>query len=431
MYVRHLEIQDLRAYRRAKVDLLYPGCRKDPAFEDVARWPPRFNNVNVFLGNNGSGKSTLLDAMALALISPLVSSSGYRPQSLIRRSSRGVVKKARVAVDVVLHEQDGVEEGQLARFAAAVERRGDIEFLQPLATDQNDSYFQDDSSAFFFVGYGASRRAEALSANDLATRRRARAVRYDRVATLFEDHLALIPLSSWLPAWGLENPGRHKQVLTLLNKLLPPGVKFLGEMEAGEYLFNFRSLVVPITALSDGYRAYLSWIADLLYHLCMGAPSGRKLTESRGVVIVDEIDLHIHPAWQRTVIPTLARTLKNIQFIFTTHSPLVVSTIERANIHNVQMGPNATPKISRPTEETFGLSADQILRSEVFGLDSTRDPEFADKLRALSQAAERGQAGAALAFLRSASAGGGEPPPAPGEAPEWLKKFSLSPSSNA
>ena len=424
MYVRSLEIRDLRAIRSARVELLYPGRLQDAAFDDVTRWPARLNNVNVFLGNNGSGKSTLLDGLALALIAPLVSSSGYRPQSLIRRSSRGSVPKATVNAEVVLHEQDGGSDGEVGRFSAVVERRGDIEFLQPMGSPQIDRYFEEDNAAFFFVGYGASRRAEALSASDLATRRRARAVRYERVATLFEDHLALVPLSSWLPGWRLENSGRYKQVITLLNKLLPPGVKFTGELEAGEYLFNFRSLVVPITALSDGYRAYLSWVGDLLFHLCMGAPSGRKLIDSQGVVLVDEIDLHIHPAWQRTVIPTLARTLKNIQFIFTTHSPLVVSTVERANIYNVEMAANATPTVSRPSEETFGLSADQILRSEVFGLASTRDPEFAEKLRALSQAAERGESGAALAFLRSASAGGGEPPPEPGDAPEWLTKFS-------
>ena len=155
----------------------------------------------------------------------------------------------------------------------------------------------------------------------------------------------------------------------------------------------------------------------------MGAPSGFKLVQSRGVVMVDEVDLHIHPAWQRTIIPILSRTLSNIQFIFTTHSPLLVSTLERSNIYNVMLGKGPTPVVSRPDEETFGLSADQLLRSEVFGLDSSRDPEFAEKLRGLSQAAERGESGAALAYLRSASAGGGEDSPEPGEAPDWLKRF--------
>ncbi|WP_024276983.1 ATP-binding protein [Xanthobacter sp. 126] len=423
MYVRRLELRDLRAFRSAAVELLYPGRVQDDAFGDVTRWPARLDNVNVFLGNNGSGKSTLLDAIALALISPLVSSSGYRPQMLIRRSSRGKVHKALIDVDVVLHAQDGNADHPDARFSASVERKGDIEFLQPTSSSRMERYYEEGNSAFFLVGYGASRRAEALSANDLASRRRARAVRYERVATLFEDHLALVPLNSWLPGWSAQNPGRHKQVVNLLNKLLPPHVKFTGEVGDGDYLYNFRGLVVPSTALSDGYRAYLSWVGDLLYHVCMGAPSGAKLVESRGVVMVDEIDLHIHPAWQRTVIPTLARTLKNIQFIFTTHSPLVVSTVERANIYNVEMAANATPKVSRPTEETLGLSADQILRSEVFGLDSTRDPEFTRKLQELSQAAQRGESGAALAYLRSASAGGGETAPESGDVPEWLKNF--------
>ena len=286
MYVRHLEIRDLRAFRSAAVDLLYPGREQDAAFEEVVRWPVRLPNVNVFLGNNGSGKSTLLDAVALALISPLVSSSGYRPQSLIRRASRGKVDTAEMAVDLVLHEQDGRADGDLARLAARVERRGAIEFLNPMSSVILDRYFEEKDSSFFFVGYGASRRAEALSANDLATRRRARAVRYERVSTLFEDHLALVPLNAWLPGWAIENPGRHKQVVTLLNKLLPPGVTFTGELEAGEYLYNFRSLVVPYTALSDGYRAYLSWVGDLLYHLCMGAPSGSKLVVIRGVIML-------------------------------------------------------------------------------------------------------------------------------------------------
>ncbi|TBC25609.1 ATP-binding protein (plasmid) [Rhizobium ruizarguesonis] len=423
MYVRHLKIEDLRAIRSAEIDLLYPGRHQDEAYEDVTRWPPRLDNVNVFLGNNGSGKSTLLSAIALSLISPIASSSGYRPRSLIRRPRTGKVNGAEISTDLLLHAQDGGRDGDQATFKAHVLRRGDIEFLQPSSDIVYEPFFEDDNSAFFFVGYGASRRTEALSANDLATRRRQRAVRYERVASLFEDHYALTPLSSWLPGWRSENPGRYRQVVNLLNKLLPPSISFTEELEAGEYLFGYRSLKLPYSALSDGYRIYIGWIGDLLYHLCMGAPSGFKLVQSRGVVMVDEVDLHIHPAWQRTLIPTLARVLSNIQFVFTTHSPLVVSTLERSNIYNVQLGRGPAPEIRRPDEETFGLSADQLLRSEVFGLDSSRDPEFADKLRDLSQAAERGEEGAALAYLRGASAGGAENPPDAGGAPEWLKDF--------
>jgi AAA domain, putative AbiEii toxin, Type IV TA system/AAA domain len=425
MYVRRLEIRHLRAFREADIELLYPGREREGGLDGIVRWPIRLPNVNVFLGMNGSGKSTVLYAIALALLSPIISSSGYRPFSLIRRSNSGVVKQASVAANVVLHPQDGPSDGKLSdRFMTHIYRRGDFELLVPTAgQSMSEAFFDEDGGAYFMLGYGATRRTEAVSAADLAQRRRARSVRYDRVATLFEEHLALVPLSTWLPAWRAKNPDRYKQVESLLNKLMPEAVKFTGEFEGGDFLFRHRTLKVPYTALSDGYRTYIGWIGDLLYHLSMGAPSGAKLVDSRGVVMVDEIDLHIHPAWQRTIIPTLARTLKNIQFVFTTHSPLVVGTVERANVFNVESGRAGTPVITRPDEETFGLSADQILRSEVFGLDSTRDPEFRKELDKLSQAAQRGEEGAALKFMRNASIGAGQVPDS-GEPPEWLQKLS-------
>jgi hypothetical protein len=433
MYVRSLEIMDLRAFRSAKIELLYPKRARKDGFENVSRWPPRFDNVNVMLGVNGSGKSTILDAVALALMSPIIASTGYRPLSLIRRSNKGSVKLSVISADLVLHDQDAVlKRGDEAkrRLRTVIEKRGDVEFVR--ADDQNDpiweNLFDDDSAAFFFVGYGATRRTEATSSSDLAVRRRSRQVRYERVASLFEDHFALTALNAWLPQVERSNPGRYKQVVQLIDKLLPKPVRFTGKLESGEYLFKHGTIDVPFSALSDGYRTYIGWVSDLLYHLTTGAPSGLKLVDGRGVVMVDEIDLHIHPEWQRTIIPTLARTLKNIQFIFTTHSPIIVGTLERANIYNVRRGRGGLPIVERPEEETFGLSADQVLRTEVFGLDSTRDPEFQKKLHDLQQAAQRGEKGAALQFMREAAVGGGDVANV-SDPPDWLVKLTAEQAS--
>lgn len=433
MYVRNLEIQNLRAFNIAKIDLLYPGRERADGFEDVTRWPPRLNNVNVMLGVNGSGKSTVLDAVALALLSPIIASSGYRPLSLIRRSNKGAIKSATITAGLVLHDQDGISKadaGGPASLRTTIERRGDIEFVRNDAKSEGvwDGIFDDESAAFFFVGYGATRRTEAVSASDLASRRRSRSVRYERVASLFEDHFSLLPLNVWLPSLELTNPGRYKQAVTLFEKLLPRGVFFTETLEAGDYLFKHGTISVPFSALSDGYRTYIGWISDLLFHLTTSAPKGGKLVDARGVVMVDEIDLHIHPDWQRTIIPHLAKTLKNIQFIFTTHSPIVVGTLERANIYNVQRGRGGIPKVARPEEETFGLSADQVLRSEAFGLDSTRDPSFQRELRELSDRAGRGEKDAALQFMRQAAIGGGDLSGG-GEAPDWLLKYADKRSS--
>src|SRR5947207_1914827 len=125
------------------------------------------------------------------------------------------------------------------------------------------------------------------------------------------------------------NKGRYTQVKNLINRLSgKEHYTFTGDMDGGEYLFERGGLKIPFPALSDGYRAYLGWIGDLLYHVCFTTPTGAKLVENRGIVMVDEIDLHLHPKWQMTVLPILARELPNLQFIVTSHSPLLVGSLE-------------------------------------------------------------------------------------------------------
>jgi energy-coupling factor transporter ATP-binding protein EcfA2 len=426
MYVHSLSIKNLRSFRAAKVQLLYPGRRRTK----VDLPTPRLKNVNVILGINGSGKSTILDATALGLLSPLIASSGYRPYSLIRRSNRGVPPNARIDVEVVLGSEE-IKTPLPARHAHAsmsvmIERRGDVEFVRPFESESPafEGLYFDDSPAFFFVGYGATRRVDIEASGEAQSRRKLRHPRYERVASLFEDHFALTPLSSWLPDWRHRDAKRYNEAVALLGKLLPAGIKFTGELENGEYLFSFQRNIIPFGALSDGYRAYIGWVGDLLQHLCAASPKPMPLMDLKGAVMVDEIDLHIHPEWQRTIIPKLARSLRNLQFIFTTHSPLVVGTLEQANILTVERRRGA-PVIGRPNEEVFGLTADQILRSDLFGLPSTRDASFKRELDRLAIAAAKGDSDAAMVFMRRASRGAGAalPESQDQQAPPWLRKM--------
>ena len=109
--------------------------------------------------------------------------------------------------------------------------------------------FNDRSTAFFVVAYGATRRVEASTRVDESARAKSRLPRYERVSSLFEDHLALMPLSYWLPAYARRNPGRYTQVLHLLDDLLPSDCRIhrkASETDQGtEHLFSMNGVPLP------------------------------------------------------------------------------------------------------------------------------------------------------------------------------------------
>ena len=272
----------------------------------------------------------------------------------------------------------------------------------------HEAMFDERTPAFLVVGYGASRRVETDATAD-PMRSKQRQLRYQRVAGLFEEHVNLVPLSAWLPRFSTQNPGRHKQVVNLINRLMFEGELLPKPDDEGRYLFRFRGSDVPFAALSDGYRSYVGWIADLLYHVCMGAPSGEKLVDNRGICLIDEIDLHLHPLWQRLVLSRLAEALPRMQFVITSHSPLLVGTLPSRNVLALQtvtrrngVGHTAVGPLD---EELHGRSVDQILTSSVFGLETARDPKFAKRMAAVSAKARKGHAGSAAQLLRMMTLG--------------------------
>ncbi|MBS1812760.1 MAG: AAA family ATPase [Acidobacteria bacterium] len=406
MYITSIKIENLRCFEEAELTFQYPGRE--------AKTPLRFPNINLLLGDNGAGKTTVLKAISLASLSPLMIDSGFVPYRLVRRSEIHAkeIKEAKVSADILPHAQDltlpTLTEQTPQDVGMIVLRRGDYESLQARydATwrDIGMQMYEDNSSAVFMVGYGASRRVEDSEKLDLTARRKSRLLRYERVAGLFENHISLIPLASWLPSFRKENPGRHKQVVNLINRLLPEGASFAGEFEHGEYLFEINGTKAPFGALSDGYRAYIGWIADLLYHICMGAPKGAKLVENRGIVLVDEIDLHLHPEWQRSVIKTISETLPNLQFVFTSHSPIVAGSLQKENIFVMETTVDGASVVKQYDEEIYGRTAEQVLLSSYFNLETTRAEPFEDELKALSLKAGKGDLQAALTFMEKLSA---------------------------
>ena len=413
MYVRSLLIENLRCFQSAKVDLQFPGREQEE--------PPPLPNVNLLLGNNGAGKTTVLKAISLAVLGHVLPGSGYVPYSLVRRERNGESGEAGVEASLVLHSQD-LRFHDLERLETQseiqIQRIGDQEQLiipvpvLSLSLDDArslaiwENLFDDKSPAFLLVGYGATRYVLGASQFEpLPSQSKRRRLRYQRVAGLFEDHLGLAPLPSWLPRLAQEQRKRYEEISELLNELLPQEARFLGKMENDEYLFEHCGVSVPLGAFSDGYRAYIGWVSDLLYNLSSSLPKGTLLRDARGVVLVDEIDLHLHPEWQREVIPTVARTLPNLQFVLTSHSPIVAGTLSHKNIFVLEMDKEGASTIRQLEEPIHGLNADQILLSSYFNLDTTRAPDAVDELGQLSKRAMAGDSDAAVTFLKKLASG--------------------------
>ena len=402
MYIEKLYVHNFRCFEEAEVAFEYSG-------RHAKSKAPRLPNVNLILGDNATGKSAILTAITLSVLGRIIQSSGFRPYLLVRRTEqdggapRSQLEDTIVQTKIGLHPQDaeevpqtwGLETTGSISGLTMINRLGDTETVNSVPHVRHAKWkrlFEDISPAFFLAAYGASRRVANAETFDPSAREKSRSPRYQRVAGLFEEAITLTPVSAW---WNeFQQKERTQEGLYLLNALLPGYVRVVenttnvGAQPATEVGFNVRGTLLPFPALSDGYRNFIGWVVDLLYQMSQVTPQLHKLTELCGVVIVDELDLLLHPTWQRTVIETIATTFPRLQFFFTSHSPIIAGTLEAANLIVTEVDEETGQvKIDKSREQVYGLSADQVLNSRYFGLASSRAPGLERQLQELAERA--------------------------------------------
>lgn len=138
---------------------------------------------------------------------------------------------------------------------------------------------------------------------------------------------------------------------------------------------------VQLRALSLGYRTLMAWMIDLAVQMFARYPDSHQPLHEPAVVLIDEIDLHLHPKWQRQLFEGLSVKFPNVQFIVTAHSPLVVQAAgAEANIVVLQRpeGASHVEIVRQPNQIRF-WRLDQMLTSDLFGLPSARPPEFDER----------------------------------------------------
>ncbi|MBR4750865.1 MAG: AAA family ATPase [Thermoguttaceae bacterium] len=134
---------------------------------------------------------------------------------------------------------------------------------------------------------------------------------------------------------------------------------------------------IQVDRLSAGVRIVLGTVADIAYRCCKLNPMlGREAAlKTPGIVLIDEIELHLHPVWQQKILPILRKVFPSIQFIVTTHSPQVVSSVPKESIRTLKNG-----KAEQIDTETQGVEAQNIL-CDVFGTNpAPENDEYVQKL---------------------------------------------------
>lgn len=158
----------------------------------------------------------------------------------------------------------------------------------------------------------------------------------------------------------------HK-IVSLVSEIaegFPMSFLGIGEDEGGLFpQIETPSGVLPLHVLSQGTQSMIHCLAHLIlgYADYYGFPT--DLEEKPGILVIDEIDAHLHPSWQRRIIPTLVRHFPRLQIFCSTHSPLMLAGLKSGQVQLLRRGEDGTLSVSRNEPDIAGWTADEILRN--------------------------------------------------------------------
>lgn len=359
MFLQRLTIENLRSVRGLELD-----------FRDSASGNRKWT---ILLGENGTGKSTILRAAALVLCgSDALPTLMPDPRAWVRVGS----KTARIEATVA------TAGGETRRFALEVKANETISDVVK-RNDKNlqllDRALAHSGRNYFVAGYGVSRRLPS------ATRRHGpkdeshgRRSRVGAVASLFSGDADLWGVDDWaIDLHYRRNEGGLTLVRSAMEELLP-SVNFKGiDRERKQLLFRTPDGDVPLQQLSDGYQNMAAWCGDLLFRITDAFHDHKGPLNARGLLLVDEIDLHLHPVWQRQLLRFVEKKLPNFQILATTHSPFTAQQASVDALHVLERSSNAkavtvrqfrgdpkTLRVEQLLEPLLGLETAESLETE-------------------------------------------------------------------
>jgi predicted ATPase len=336
LVVEGIEIRNFKNIEHLKLDLSEPSSLE-------GEW-------TCIAGVNGAGKSSILQALCMLLLGERqVAELG---SERIKRTLR------RVGTDRL--------DAELTAFVRAGRDR--LRLFLPLSKDGVDrrklyadkGYSEmlgvwDRLGSQVLVSYGASRNLS----DHKDTRYASLGAQVRRQMTLFDSLTQIASIDVLLDGGPPSVP-----ILRTLRRLLEAVLteELAASNGADRLIFSQCGAEVEAIDLPDGFRSTVAWLADLCATWHETAPPEETQdsdpSKIRGIVLLDEIDLHLHPSLQRALVPRLRKALPNVQFIVTTHSPLVLSSFDRTEL--VVLDRHAEGGVRELDRQIFAFSTDQV-----------------------------------------------------------------------
>lgn len=320
--------------------------------------------MTVLIGKNGSGKSSILRAMAIGLCPQREASSlvSKLTGSVIRKNKKGnLADVASILIDLC----DPHQPETIFRIETYIQR--DASGQEFVSQNHTPEVFPWDR--IFVCGYGVNRGSSRYES--ISTFKHEEAVQ-----TLFVEDAGLLDPEGELRRLKLasyeapEKEEKYLHTLKILRKLLRLENAAPIEVTSEGVLIHGPWAPMPFHALGDGYRGTAGWILDLLGRYAIGG-FGVSNQGPAGIVLIDEVDEHLHPGWQKEVVLLLKKLLPQVQFICTTHSPMTIVNNDQGEVYACTLK-NAVGSVT-PMAAPTGKNADDILKGEWFGLKTTLD----------------------------------------------------------
>lgn len=379
--------------------------------------------LNLLVGANGAGKTSILDSIAILL--SWAAARLRSPRSSGRRILDTDIHNEKTSAMLELACQMATREPRTMSWRLAQTRKGrnpDRELRDPLegmthlaevsewAAAMRDAITQDNAqvSIPLFVYYPVNR-----SVLDIPLR-----IRKPHSFDLLDAYEGALTVGTnfrvffeWfrnredlenerfrhqrLPE-GFRPDGQLTAVRTAISSLMPDFSEISVKRNPLRMEVKKAGETLRVDQMSDGEKCLFALAGDLARRLAIANPGMEDPLGGEGIVLIDEVDLHLHPSWQRIVINRLTDTFPNCQFILTSHSPEVITHVHPTSIKVLTLDRWGL-KVREP-EESYGKTADRILE-DLMGLPTTRPNEVAERLSRIYSLIDQGRTADAKAEI--------------------------------